>query len=318
MLSPSAYIAIGVLFALFVLARLKKRKPAQRKPAQREPSPFAHRFDADELARRLEMSLEDLQKASPEYRTAVIPKSSGGERGLEIPDETTRDLQRKILRRVLSALECHPFACGFERHTSIVDAALPHVGKDVIIKLDVRRFFESTTENRIRAYFEDIGWASDAADLLVRLTCHNGHLPQGAPTSPRLSNLVNSPMDAGLLHLAKLHDGSYSRYADDITLSFDLRSGRRIRGIIQAARRIARSYGYALHGGRKQQVLRQHQQQRVLGLVVNSQVALPRKTRRLLRSVEHRLASGREATLTPEQLAGWKAFAVMVERQRAE
>jgi RNA-directed DNA polymerase len=72
---------------------------------------------------------------------------------------------------------------------------------------------------------------------------------------------------------------------------------------------------YRVHTGGKLRILRHHQQQRVTGLVVNHQVQLPRKTRRWLRAIEHRLRSGREATLSPEQLAGWRALQQMIVKQ---
>ena len=279
---------------------------------------YSHRFGLEDLARRLEVSVGDLQSHSPSYRTVHISKSGGRHRILEIPDAATMLLQRRILRRLLNALRSHPMACGFEKYASIVDAALPHQGKRVVVKMDIRRFFESTTADRVQAWFEQIGWRPEAAALLVKLTTSSGHLPQGAPTSPRLSNLVNSPMDEGLSCLAQQYKGSYSRYADDITISFDLTRGRRVRGVIQVARRILRSYGYTMHGGRKLKVLRRHQQQSVLGLVVNSKVALPRKTRRWLRAVRHNRSVGKPISLSDQQLNGWEAFALMVEKQRCE
>jgi hypothetical protein len=262
------------------------------------------------------MSPEQLRSVAPDYRVVKIPKPHGGLRRLEIPDDATMALQRTILRRLLKSLDAHPFACGFEDGTSIVDAALPHAGRRVIVKMDVRRFFESTTAKRVQCYFENIGWQQEPAEILVRLTTFEGHLPQGAPTSPRLSNLVNAPLDEGLLRLARKHQGNYSRYADDITMSFDIRQGRKVRGITQAVRRILRSYGYAMHGGRKLKILRQHQQQRVLGLVVNSQVALPRKTRRWLRAVRHQMNNDQPTSISAAQLQGWESLAQMIEQQR--
>jgi RNA-directed DNA polymerase len=80
-------------------------------------------------------------------------------------------------------------------------------------------------------------------------------------------------------------------------------------------RRIAAAEGYRLHGRKKLNVRRRHQQQRVTGLVVNERVNLPRPTRRWLRAVEHRIRTGKPATLTPEQLAGWRALQQMIAAQ---
>lgn len=300
------------------LAQERTAQPsAQTKKSKKQPG-YAARFDLAELARRLDVPEQQLLAAEPTYRIAKIAKPSGGTRRLEIPDDDTKALQRCILRRLLATLNAHPLACGFEEDTSIVDAALPHQNRAAVIRLDIRRFFESTSADRVRNWFVAIGWQPDAAEVLTRLTTNDGHLPQGAPTSPRLSNLINSPLDEGLLRLAKQYGGAYTRYADDITLSFNFDRGRKLRGIIQAARRIVKSYGYTLHGGKKRKVLRRHQRQQVLGLVVNEQVALPRSKRRWLRAVRHRIENGGEASLTAAQLKGWESFCSMVQKQRDE
>ncbi len=316
-----AAVAIGVLYGrrgnranASGMTKAETQQPDQ--PAEvKHQSPV---LGIDELARRLQMPVEHLQHYECNYRTAKIPKPKGGARNLEIPDDTTKKLQRRILNHLLRALNAHPLACGFEPETSIVHAALPHQNKPLIVKMDVRKFFESTAADRIQTYFEGIGWNKEAASVLTRLTTHNGHLPQGAPTSPRLSNLVNARMDEALLRLAKRHQGAYSRYADDITMSFPFVRGRKARGLSQAVRRILKQYGYTMHGGPKLKFLRQNQQQRVLGLVVNEKAALPRKTRRLLRAARHNLDNGRLTTLTAEQLQGWESLQSMIIRQREE
>ena len=295
------------------------QQPAQDKPSpQSSAEPQAAKLTLSELATRLDLPLDQLLAHETSYRIAEITKPRGGTRRLEIPDDATKLLQRRILKRLLQAIDAHPLACGFEEGASIVDAALPHQKKRVVVKMDVRKFFESTTSDRVQKWFSSIGWEDAAAELLTKLTTYNGHLPQGAPTSPRISNLVNAPLDHALLQLARKHKGHYSRYADDITMSFDFTRGRKVRGLTQVVRRILRSYGYTMHGGKKLKIFRQNQQQRVLGLVVNSKVALPRATRRWLRSVRHRFDQGQETTITESQLLGWESLAQMVETQRED
>lgn len=269
-----------------------------------------------DLADRLDVPLEYLETTRPSYREARIPKQGGGTRYLQVPDEESKQLQRKILKRLLGALSSHPFCYGFEPHTSIVDAAVPHTHRFVVIKMDIRRFFESTTDDRVCDYFRFIGWDDVTASRMTELTTYNGSLPQGAPTSPRLSNLINYGMDELLASISAAHNGSYSRYADDITMSFGRMSGRRVRGVIQEVRRVLDKFGYTMHGKGKLKIYRSNQRQQVLGLVVNEGVRLPRKTRRWLRAVQHRLKNHQSATLTAEQLDGWLAFQDMVARQR--
>jgi retron-type reverse transcriptase len=144
------------------------------------------------------------------------------------------------------------------------------------------------------------------------LTTDENGLPQGAPTSPRLSNLVNYILDVRLTRLARRWKGQYTRYADDITFSFPKDYPRHVRGVIQKTRRILKGLGYTLNHS-KIRILRAHQRQTVTGLVVNDRVRISRRQRRLLRAVEHHLRTGRDATLTASQLEGWQAFIRMVD-----
>jgi RNA-directed DNA polymerase len=313
-----------VVLALVALAALVVRASRHR-PRWSDPRPeeAQRAFDGkglgiDDLARRRGMGPRELRSFTPTYREARIPKRSGGTRRLLVPDDRTKALQRRILRRLLGRLRAHPAATGFEVGKSIVSNAFPHVGRAVVVKLDVVDFFPATAAHRLDNYFRRIGWDADAAALLVKLTTHENGLPQGAPTSPRLSNLVNFHIDSQFSALAARRRGSYTRYADDITFSFEKDRPRRVRGVVQKARKILAANGYLMHVRRKLSVRRAHQRQAVTGLVVNAKVALPRERRRWLRAVRHRMATGKAATITPAQLQGWEAFERMVRTQRAE
>lgn len=272
--------------------------------------------DITELARRLDIPGEELKRFEPKYSEARIPKRGGGSRQLLIPSRETKQLQRRVLRRLLKRLNAHEAACGFERGKSIVDNARPHAGKRVVIRLDLVDFFPSTTAQRVEAYFRRIGWNAEAAALLTRLTTHAGGLPQGAPTSPRLSNLVNFYLDVQLTRLAARYRGEYTRYADDITYSFPRDYPRRMRGIVQKTRWILKHRGYQIND-KKLRILRRHQRQTVTGLVVNDHPQLSRETRRWLRAVRHHVRTGRPITLSPEQLVGWTAFELMTLKEQA-
>lgn len=285
----------------------------------------------DELARRLGMTEAELLAVRPEYREFTIPKRSGGTRRILAPADDLKALQRRILRRLLARLRAHPAATGFERGQSIVTNARPHVGQAVVVRLDLKDFFPATRARRIQDYFRKVGWNRPAARLLTRLCTYDGGLPQGAPTSPRLSNLVNYRLDARLAGLAvrqqlrnprtnePLDDrpigATYTRYADDLTFSFPSDDPDVIHYVIRLTGHIVAAHGYELHRRRKLRILRRHARQQVTGLVVNTRVNLPRATRRWLRAVEHRAATGRSATLTPDQLAGWRALQQMIAKQ---
>jgi RNA-directed DNA polymerase len=200
----------------------------------------------------------------------------------------------------------------------------------VIVKMDLREFFPSTSTRRVRRYFRQVGWNRPAAKLLVRLCTYEGGLPQGAPTSPRLSNLVNYRLDVRLTALAAQRrlryprtgptietrelGGVYTRYADDLTFSFTVDDPGTIRYIVLMTKHIVRDEGYTLHQRGKLQVRRRHARQQVTGLVVNQRVNLPRVVRRWLRAVEHRLRTGQGATLAATQVAGWRGLQQMIAR----
>jgi RNA-directed DNA polymerase len=269
-----------------------------------------------QLARLLDHTPDELAQFEPAYVEAYIRKRRGGTRRLLVPDEATKALQRILLHRVFARLKAHPAAMGFEAGRSIVDNALPHVGRAVVIQMDVQDFFPATTAKRVEAYFRRIGWNRQAAALLTRLTTHEGGLPQGAPTSPRLSNLVNYGIDERLARFAKRRKGQFTRYADDITFSFPKDYPKRVRGVIQKTKRILKAHGYILHERQKLHIRRRHQRQIVTGLVVNERVNLPRRQRRRLRAAMHRHRTGGNPTWTLQQLQGWAALLGMIDRRR--
>lgn len=292
-------------------AWLTNRRPREYTRAKRGKG-----MGVAELAKRLALDLPALQLGWPSYERREIRKRRGGYRVLHVPGTRTKQVQRAILRRLLARLRSHPAACGFEQGLSIVDNARPHVGRPMIVRIDLVDFFPSTKTERVDAYFRRIGWDAEAAALLVKWTTHRGGLPQGAPTSPRLSNLVNYYLDVQLTKHMSEQNGRYTRYADDITLSLDTTHPRVVRGRIQFVRRLMQVHGYQIHGRPKLRAQPWHKRQQVTGLIVNEQIHLPRETRRWLRAVRHHKATGRRATLTDEQLQGWTALEQMVERQR--
>jgi hypothetical protein len=302
------------------------------RPGRDEP-PAPPRFTVDDVGRRLGIDAGQLRAVTIAYTRHQIPKRSGGVREIHSPSAELKAVQRRILRRLLHGLRVHPCATGFERGHSIVSNALPHAGKDVVIRLDLKDFFPSVRAERVRRYFRFIGYDDEAAELLTRLCTYEGSLPQGAPTSPRLSNLVSYRLDTRLAGLAEGRGLSYSRYADDITLSarFDERRptlrtnpktlGKhnhvvpRVNDIIRAGRAIIEDEGYRVHTRGKLRIYRRHHRQRVTGLVVNRRPNLSRETRRRLRAIEHHLRTGRPASLTAEQLAGWRSLQAMIMHQ---
>lgn len=283
---------------------------------RKKPESSPARFDLAELSRRLGIDASLLTDLRPQYQAFTIPKRSGGARQIFAPVEDLKKLQRLILRKLLGRLSAHDAAHGFERGRSIVTNAKMHVGKSVVLRLDLKDFFTSTSAARVEQYFRAIGWSAESAEMLTRVCTHNGALPQGAPTSPRLSNLINAKLDARLSALARKHQANYTRYADDLTFSFDEASHPKVNGLIHFVKEIVKSEGYQLHLYAKLKIQRCHERQRVTGLVVNQRVQLPRTTRRWLRAVEHHVKVGKPSTISDQQLKGWRSLVSMIETQR--
>ena len=315
-------LAVVVLFFLFqgqsTNGSWRRRPRFIGKPFTTTPPAQQGPYDLRELFKRLDLAPGFQSTEKPAYRQVSIPKRNGRKRRLQIPDAPTHAVQRKILRLLLQRIPVHEAATGFEKGKSIVDHAQPHTESEVVICLDLVDFFPSTHSRRVEAFFQRIGWNPETARWLTTWVCFNGGLPQGAPTSPKLSNLVNYLMDRQLQQSAERQGFRYTRYADDLTFSFSKHSNSAppnaelTKQLIRRAENIVHSFGYRIHH-RKTRIRRKHQQQKVTGLVVNSQVGLPRKTKRWLRSVAHHHRTGKEATLSEAQLAGWVAFQNMIE-----
>lgn len=269
----------------------------------------------EELADWLGVELSALEAIKPSYHEFTISKRSGGKRKISAPSKELKRIQRLINRRLLSHLQSHPNVTGFEKGHSIVTNANFHTNKAVVLRMDIKDFFANTEAGRIDRFFRRIGWDAKASKLLTKLCTHKGGLPQGAPTSPRLSNLVNYPIDARLSALAIKISASYTRYADDMTFSFEEDDRNHIASAIKVTKEVIAFYGYKLHQKKKLRITRQHQRQQVTGLVVNEKVQLPRKTRRWLRAVKHHIETGRQVTLTDAQRAGWQALENMIDTQ---
>ena len=265
----------------------------------------------DELEIRLGVSSEVLTSTAISYRKLSVKKRNGKERNLLIPNAELSKIQKSIYHKLLSKLKVHFSAKGFRKGESIVTNAVEHVNKSVVIKLDIRNFFATTSEQRVKEYFVNIGWSKNVSALLTKLCCYQGGLPQGASTSPILSNLINYRLDARLFGLAKAFGFSYTRYADDMTFSSDKDNGKAVNKIKSMAKNIVSEFGYSLNNS-KQYIARQHTRQLITGLVVNKKVQLPRETRRWLRAVEHSLANKGKCSLSESQIKGWHSLQKMI------
>lgn len=234
------------------------------------------------------------------------PKRSGGLRLIESPKASLKAVQHQILVGILNHLPISSAAHGFTRGRSIVTNAAPHVNAYVIVKFDLQDFYVNVGTKRVLRLFRRIGYSREAAIWLTRLTTsiipgnlplpdgdnyalwryRSRHLPQGAPTSPALANLVAYRLDQRLAGLAKSFGATYTRYADDLTFSGDEAFAKSLRTFIQLVDKLIRAEGFRSNKA-KRQVLRKHQRQIVAGVVVNDKPNVCRRDYDRLKAVLH-------------------------------
>jgi retron-type reverse transcriptase len=226
------------------------------------------------------------------YRVHTLPKKSGGTRLVTAPEAPLKRLQRRILRSALDELFLHPAAHGFRCGRSILTNALPHVGRNCVVNVDIKSFFPSTSYPLIlRAclMLAGGGLSEGACRILADLCSHSGGLPTGAPTSPALANLILRSADSSIAKSAGANSITYTRYADDLTFS----GGANVPRILPFVTRVLGQLGYELDE-KKTNIFRRGRRQMVTGLVVNEKPNLPRRIRRRLRAAVHVAANGGE------------------------
>lgn len=163
---------------------------------------------------------------SIQYRRFEISKKSGSTREIEAPGETLRIFQRVIARLLQDIFVPRTVAHGFVRSRSILSNASVHAGRALVLNIDLKDFFHSIHFGRVRGIFSSrpYRFPIPLATTLAQLCCYRRRLPQGAPTSPVLSNLACRGLDQQLTDLARMTGSRYSRYADDITFSTNERT----------------------------------------------------------------------------------------------
>lgn len=228
-------------------------------------------------------------KSEPPWMEKRIPKGNGsGERVLYLPNVPLKQLHRFVLRAHLHRLEPDRAAYGFEPGRSRREHAEKHCNQHVVVRVDIRRFFPSIGLDRVEPILEECGFRSRFRNVLAHLVTYHQRVPQGAPTSPKIADLVARPLDRKLRHLAKEHRWTYSRYADDLSISCGREvSSEAIGEMIEETERVVESEGFELNPS-KTRVMKHHNRQLVAGAVVNNaSPTAPREKRRKVRAIIH-------------------------------
>jgi len=236
------------------------------------------------------------------YNYRILSKNYNSIRLIEAPKDHLKQIQRQILSEILNRIPSHDAAYGFVAGRSIQSFAAPHVGQQIVLRMDLEDFFPSICGARVQALFRTAGYPEAVADLLggictatapteiwrelrasadrtllqyARELYTRPHLPQGAPSSPSLANLCAYRVDCRLSGLAQSVGARYTRYADDLAFSGDERLAARIERFAAQVASVLREEGFAVHH-RKTRIMRQGVRQYLAGLVTNRRLNVVR------------------------------------------
>lgn len=218
------------------------------------------------------------------YRTFSIPKKSGGKRVISEPNSKLKEIQRALCREIFypKSYLIHKCAFAYVPHKQMRGCIDVHENKAVVMKADIKNFFGSVTEKHITdSFLYAFRMEEETAKIITELCTLNGVLPQGAVTSPILSNFVCRILDRRIYDYCQKHNIEYTRYADDMIFSGDFDTDALARYLVWALRDY---YGFKLNYD-KLKIMKKHQRQIVLGVLVNDKCRLTKEKRRELRQI---------------------------------
>ncbi len=239
-------------------------------------------FDEDHLSKLLGYDIKLLYSISNSskhyYRSFQIPKRNGKLRTIDEPLPTLKEIQRYILDNILSNVEVSKASKAFKAKCDIKKNARIHLRQKEILSTDIKDFFSSISIKLVFLMFQNLGYTKSLSMLLAKLCCLNDRLPQGAPTSPAISNIIFRELDQDLLLFCQNSNLRYTRYADDITIS-----GEKV-GLpaIKEVRKSISTLGLKLNG-KKTRIMRNSTRKVVTGIIVNIKMQAPRELRKSFR-----------------------------------
>jgi RNA-directed DNA polymerase len=231
------------------------------------------------------------------YRGFHTPKKNGEFRLIEAPKKNLKKIQRFIANDLTNLYTPRNATHGFVKNRSIVTNATSHVDKKYILNLDLENFFGSIHFGRVCKMFQShpLNLSYSVATVLAHLCCHNGKLPQGAPTSPIISNMISYRLDKQLQTLASNNRCTFTRYVDDITFSFTQTRGRLPKAIVILTRDLQLSLGNELLklisdngfkvNASKTRIASRSYRQEVTGIIVNERMNVSRRYIKQTRSM---------------------------------
>ena len=275
------------------------------------------------------------------YTTFTIPKKNGGERIIHAPKKELKFLQKKLADILwecyLESLESKSkdknfkipvLSHAFEKGKSIITNSQMHRNKKYILNIDLKDFFDSFNFGRVRGFFikdRDFAVSPEIATVIAQIACYQGKLPQGAPSSPIITNLITRILDYRIVKIAKKYRFTYSRYADDMTFSTNrelnsnkLRASKELENFLTELEEVIVSSGFEINP-KKTRLSNNMQRQEVTGLVVNKKITVKREYVKNTRAMAFQLYKDGAFEIdkkpgTLNQLTGRFAFIFQIEQ----
>ena len=212
------------------------------------------------------------------YRHFEILKSNGASRPIDEPLPDLKYVQRWILSNILEKIVVSPYAKAFVKKRGIKENARFHRNQTVVVSMDIKNFFPSISIHDIVAIFKELGYFDNVSNFIAHLCCYQYSLPQGAPTSPYLSNLRMKEFDQKVAAFTKQNGIRYTRYADDLTFSGAFDANHMINTISSWLF----SEGFTANSS-KTRVAHRNARQEITGIVVNEHMQVPKLYRKKIR-----------------------------------
>lgn len=213
------------------------------------------------------------------YRKFKIRKSNGGERILSEPLPSLKDIQYWILNNILEKVSPSLYAKAYIPGRGIKQNLVFHKDQPMVLKLDIKDFFGNIRRTQVERIFrKQMKYSVNVSNLLAKLCCLNECLPQGAPTSPYLSNLCMIDFDEKIANYCLINSIRYTRYADDMTFSGTFIVDDLIERVKSELKKITLELNE-----QKTKLMKQGTRQTVTGIVVNKKLQVSRLTRKKIR-----------------------------------
>lgn len=238
------------------------------------------------------------------YKRHAIPKGNGKFRILYEPNKELKQWQLNTLEKMY---EVSPNPCnhGFVPKRSIATNAAPHTNRQYVLSMDIKSFFPNTTKDKVGRILTR--FFPEWLEFLPRFVWKN-HVPQGAPTSPWLANFALYDFDETIQQVSKSNGITYTRYADDLTFSYDSKENTTL--LFKTINKELNKYGYWL-SKKKTHLMPYWKRQKVTGFVVNKKLNLPYEVRNQIRAYNYINSNGNWQKEDLEWLMGLNGYEQM-------